>query len=48
MSGWELGGLERGSIAQGLYSTLDEPSGENVLTSSLNDLPFASDGDESF
>jgi hypothetical protein len=48
MSGWELGELERGSIPQGLDSTFDEPSGENDLTSSLNDLPFASDGDESF
>jgi hypothetical protein len=35
-------------IGPGLDSALDEPSGENDLTSSLDDLPFASDEDESF
>jgi hypothetical protein len=40
-------GFEERWIAPGLDSALDEPSGENDLTSSLDDLPFASDEDES-
>jgi hypothetical protein len=48
MSDVDQDGFEERWIAPGLDSALDEPSGENDLTSSLDDLPFASDEDESF
>jgi hypothetical protein len=40
-------GFKERWISPGLDSALDEPSGENDLTFSLDDFPFASDEDES-
>jgi hypothetical protein len=40
--------FEEKLTAPGLHSDLDKPRSENDLTSSLDDLPFASDDDELF